>query len=349
MLLLAEEKNEVEFECKTKEEDDGTEIKDKIKFGIKVDKGQGLKVKVKYEQEIETTDTETGEETETETKTQYEVNFDRVIEYRKADSAVARSSTGGSDADMAYEWDRDTIVQEMPLNNWTNLSPIDEQGSLSTFSIATQDNTATFTFHITSDDSATANRLLAVNSTGTTTANKMEIDFELTNFPWTSDDTYVALLSTVESERKIKLEENDDGDDSGVEADSSPVVLRTTSRKPTDVKITFADAVDTIKFTPFGEFDWVDTAEVRADVTDNSTDTNTRRTESTTIQVVATSPADETSDAIAFSFVGTAAHMATDIYWDPSAGVAYETGSGALASSFMGVVSLGFVVLASMM
>jgi hypothetical protein len=41
--------------------------------------------------------------------------------------------------------------------------------------------------------------------------------------------------------------------------------------------------------------------------------------------------------------------MAAEIYWDPSAGVGYEAGSGAAASSFMGVASLGFVVFFSMM
>jgi hypothetical protein len=370
VLLPAEEDDEIEFECKTKEttdEDEETEIeiKDKIKFQVKIDKDEGLKVKVKYEQEIET------QETETETETQYEVKFDRVIEYRKAGAAL--SDTGSSDADMAYEWDRDTIVQEMPMINWRGFSAIvEEENGLSIFSISTQDNTATFIFTIARDDS--------VNSS--VTANKMEIDFELTNFPWTADDTFVALLCSVESEREVELEVNED--DSGDEAGSSA----TTSRKTKDVKINFAGAVDTIGFTPFGEFDWADNAEVR--VMGNSTDvtqtasttrmgnsTNVTTAEIATIRVVATSPADASSDAIAFSFVGSAAHMAADIYWDPSAGVGYEAGSGAAgdgsgaagdgsgaagdgsgaagdgsgasALSFMGAASLGFVALVSMM
>jgi hypothetical protein len=315
-LILAEGIDEVEFECKTKEEVEEADIKDKIKFQVKIANGEGLTVKVKYEHEIET------QEAETETETQYDVKFDRVIEYRKAD--VASSRSGSSDADMAYEWDRDTIVQELPLDIWQDFSAIVDQGSLSTFSVASQDNTTTFIFTIARDDS------------GNVTANKMKIDFELTNFPWTADDTFVALLCTVESGREVKLEVNDD-----IGNEDAPST--TTSRKTKDVRISFADAVDTINFTPLGEFEWADTAEVMG----NSTNITT--TESSTIQVVATSPADEASDAIAFSFVGSAAHRAADIYWDPSVGVAYEAGSGAVTFSLMGVASLTYVALVSMM
>jgi hypothetical protein len=315
-LLLADESDKVEFECKAKEKDEESEIKDKIKFQVKISKGEGLAVKVQYEQEIET------QETETETETQYDVKFDRVIEYRKAD--VAFSDTGSSDADMAYEWDRDTIVQEWPLDNWQNFSAIDDQGSLSRFSVASQDNIATFIFTIARDDS------------GNITANKMKIDFELTDFPWTADDTFVALLCTVESGREVKVELTDDSDNEG-----APSII--TSRKAKDVKISFADVVDTINFTPLGEFEWADTAEVIGTSADVTT------TDSSTIQVVATSPASESSDAIAFSFVGSVAHRAADIYWDPSVGVAYEAGSGAVTFSLIGVASLSYVALVSMM
>ena len=298
------------------------QIKDKIKFQVKIAKGESLTVKVKYEQEIETQDIET------ETETQYDVKFARMVEYRKADAALSArtSDTGNSDVAMAYEWGVDTIVQEMLLDNWRNFSAISEEGNLSTFSIASLDNTAHFIFTVARGDE------------GNITANKMKIDFELTDFPWTADDTFVAVLCTVESEREVEVEVMDD---SGDDTDS----FATTSRKTKDVKISFADAVDTIGFTPFGVFDWADTAEVR--IIGNSTNlTATESRESATIQVMATSPASESSDAIAFSFVGNAAHRAVDIYWDPSAGIDY---SGAAAFSFMGVVSLGFIALVSMM
>jgi hypothetical protein len=319
-LLLAEEVDEVEFECKTKEKDDETEIEDKIKFQVKISKGEALKVKVKYEQEIET------QETETETETQYDVKFDRVIEYRKADN-VALSSRASLDVDMAYEWGRDTIVQELPLDNWQNFSAIVEQGSLSTFSVVSQDDVATFIFTIARDDS------------GNITANEMKIDFKLTNFPWIGNDTYVALLCTVESEREVEVEVIDDDE----------TVSFTTSRKTKDVKISFADAVDTIGFNPVGVFDWADTAEVMVNSTNVTTTDNVTTTESSivSIQVAATSPADKSSDAIAFSFVGSSAQGAADIYWDPSAGIGYE--SGAAAFSFIGIASFGFVTLVSLM
>jgi hypothetical protein len=377
VLLPAKRSDEVGFACKTKEEDDETEIRDNIKFQVKIAEGEGLTVKVKYEKQkkaqkigtqnktetdetetetqndtvqdeqgIETQETETNtqydkvnneqeietreaatQEAETETATQYDVKFGRVIEYRKADVANSADAadTGSSDADMAYEWDRDTILQEIPLASWQNFSSVVEQDSLSKFSIATQDNTTTFIFTI------------ARGETDNITANKMKIDFKLTNFPWTADDTYVALLCTVESKkgRKVGLKVIDD---SGIEAGPSPP-RPTTSRKTKDVKINFADALDTTSVTPFGAFEWADTAEV----------TDLTTTESTTIEVVATSPASELSNDIAFSFVGSVAHRAADIFWDPTTGVAYESGSGAGALSFVGAASLGFVVLVSMM
>jgi hypothetical protein len=64
----------------------------------------------------------------TGTETQYDVEFDRVTEYRKED--VAFSDTGSSDADMAYEWNRDTIVQEWTLDKWQDFSAIVGQGRL---------------------------------------------------------------------------------------------------------------------------------------------------------------------------------------------------------------------------
>jgi hypothetical protein len=377
ILLLAKRSKEVGFACKTKEDDDETEIRDNIKFQVRIAEGEGLTVKVKYEkqkkaqkigtqektetqdtetkknetetetqndevkdeQDIETQETETNtqydkvnneqeietreaatQETETETETQYDVKFDRIIEYRKADVANSTNAadTGSSDADMAYEWDRDTILQEIPLASWQNFSSVVEQDSLSKFSIATQDNTTTFIFTI------------ARGETDNITANKMKIDFQLTNFPWTADDTYVALLCTVESNtgRKVGLKVIDD-------TPPGP----TKSRKTKDVKINFADALDTTSVTPFGAFEWADTAEV----------TDLTTTESTTIEVVATSPASELSNDIAFSFVGSVAHRAADIFWDPTTGVAYESGSGAAALSFMGLASLGVVALVSLM
>jgi hypothetical protein len=155
----------------------------------------------------------------------------------------------------------------------------------------------------------------------------MKIDFELADFPWTANDTNVALLCTVESGREVEVEVSDD---IGNEA---------TSRKTKDVKISFADAVDTVNFTPLGEceFEWADTAEVMG----NSTNVTT--SESSTIQVVATSPASRRHCLVVCWQCG-----AQGINWVPSVGIAYEAGSGAITLSLIGVASLGYVVLVSM-
>jgi len=56
-----------------------------------------------------------------------------------------------------------------------------------------------------------------------------------------------------------------------------------------------------------------------------------------TIEVIATSPSevgDDMSQKIAYSFVGTGAHLASDIYWDPSTGIEYT--SSAFLTSMWG-------------
>jgi hypothetical protein len=70
---------------------------------------------------------------------------------------------------------------------------------------------------------------------------------------------------------------------------------------------------------------------------------NVTTSESSTIQVVATSPASRRHYIFVCWQCG-----AQGIYWDPSVGVAYKAGFGAITLSLMGVASLGYVVLVSM-
>ena len=95
----------------------------------------------------------------------------------------------------------------------------DSDNVTSYFWARTVDQMVTFNF--------TVSRAAAANgqTEHSVTANKMKIDFWLKNFPWIRDDTYVALLSTVQSERHIKAEEieidNTVGESAGVVRPSS--------------------------------------------------------------------------------------------------------------------------------
>jgi len=164
-------------------------------------------------------------------------------------------------------------------------------------------------------------------------------------------------MSTVQSKKKVKMEYDDQASVGGK------------AKKAEDVTIGFTDGMESLGVSTFGEYTWAAEAEVENtkpfnstsmamvgrqgsseypedpnnytatdDYTGTTTGTDDYYTPST-IQVIATSPpslGNETSQAIAYSFVGYAAHMASDIYWDPEAGVGYS-------SAFSFVSMMGFV------
>lgn len=312
MHLIEFDGKEVEFECKTKEDDGEKEIKDKIKFKVEAKKSEVLKVKVGYKSKIET------DTAETETETEYTVIFDRMVEYRKVAGATVEN----------YEWEEDEVVTVWPLNDWKVLSPVATDGNLLTFSATTEDEIVEFTFTIAQAD------------VGAITSNKMKIDFLLTDYPWAVSDSYIALICHVETEQEIEIE-TEDGDDEAM-----------------DVVISFDDAVNTIGYSPFGEYTWADTAEVQSVVDENVTavdvaisrnaDGTPVQLQNTTISVVAsTSPVtmDEGSE-IAFSFIG-AGQGASSIYWDPEAGVGY--GSSAFKACGTTALALGLFLGATVL
>ena len=318
---IAQKDDEVEFECKTKEEDEDSDVKLKDTIDFKITTGaRGLGVKVQYEQEVKTGDMKN------ETETEYELIFDRIVEYRK--------TSGGDDA---YDWDSDVIVQTLLLNRWESFSEVtdDSDGVLSYFAASSLDGHITFNFTVSRADQGER-----------VTANKMKIDFSLVDFPWDSTDTYVALMSTVESKKKVDVESVDR------EMDDGP------AKKAKDVIITFDQAQDTVGVIPFGEYTWEETAEA-IEPTSNETTTALQRSGvgvPATIRVVATSPTPTEIMAarrISFSFVGDAAISASNIYWDPEAGIGYsESSSGVgrgLSSSLLflsGAFSWMFLVFA---
>jgi len=245
-------------------------------------------------------------ETETESETEYEVSFVKLIEYV--------SASGGYEP---YSWE-DEILLDYPLDDFSEISEIvsSDDGVTSTFSATTNDGKVTFTFTISQ---------AAMGET--LDANKMKIDLNIVEFPWVGSDSSIALLAYIESKRKIERKEDD--------------VAKTVE----DIEINFAEAVDTVGFVPFGEFSWVKSA----------TAASSEEGEPAEIEVVATSPSASSSSTsqeaririavedIAFSFIG--AQGSNDIFWDPSAGVAYTATEEQEATGTSGANALsGFVV-----
>jgi hypothetical protein len=286
------------------------EIRDKIKYKVETGK-KGVEVEVDYKQEFEEVDGEA----EGETKTSFKIVFERIVEYIKS----MDMSNSTSVEDQAYDWNTDEIVQEVMLEDWAEMSMVVTDGVVSHFYASTEDQMVAFNFSISRADQGEK-----------LTANTMKIDMHIVGFPWTRSDTFLALISTVSSEMEVD-----------VKHDKEASVLVPED----DVQIPFASEVDTIGFVPFGSYKWDGSAEaVESDAPGAMSDLQlqpiavdksvnpyegfiTLGKPSKTVQVIATSPLEygnETTQVIAYSFVGSAAQNASYIYWDPEAGIGYE-------------------------
>ncbi|CAJ1967212.1 unnamed protein product [Cylindrotheca closterium] len=338
---------EVEFKCKSKDKSDLLKTTDKIKYKCSYDE-KGLKIKVKYEQEVksETPDSPSpsvnaedqnvtvagaggrslAEQKQT-TETEYEVVFDRLIEYAKPDGVIPASATA-----QAYNFDEDSTVSSIDLTKMAPFSKVkmEPNGDIK-FQISTLDKVATFFFTISpGGDGAEV------------TANKMKIDVDIKGYQWQQRASNMAVLANVESGTEVDIDYEDD----------QQVV------QPASVAVRFGTStIDTTILRPFGEFTWARDAVVytvsnSTDVTDAPilvssaqagdvtapTNDTAVGVASTTIQVVATSASDG-SDNMAFSFVGPGAQMAEEIFWDPEAGIGYAP-SGAFGFGLTGVCGM---------
>lgn len=332
------------------EPDDG--IRDKIQYKVKAD-DKGIKVKVEYKEEYKK---ESEDEDISDIATQFEVQFDRIVEYAKP--AQTGDDEELSDDEQAYDWDKDEILQTIPLTEWQEFGAIvdDEDGVLSYFSAQSMDGMALFNFTISRADIGEKMN-----------ANTMKIDVLLTNFPWMRADTNLALMSTVNSKLKVKMDYNDEA--------ALERQLDTKAKWAREVQISFDDATKDIGFVPTGEYKWQDLAEAKSMHTNMTLKPNTacanqtvldsksadlytecgnmtafeedEEEESATIRVIATSPpqnGNETFQVIAYSFVGSAAQNASEIYWDPEAGIGY---SAAWGSAYSALLNIGSAVAVS--
>jgi len=152
----------------------------------------------------------------------------------------------------------------MDLDDWEPLSDVEDDGTIATFTATSKGREGgdiTFDFTISRAD---------VNDQ--ITANTMKIDFNVADWPWMRNDTYVALLSTVETERKIKAK----------------VKKHNKADVTMDLQVAFDDVADTSEFVPYGRYEWENTAEASEESFANET-AFARRTVQT-VSVVATSP-----------------------------------------------------------
>ena len=326
-------------------------IRDKIQYKVKTDEKKGIQVKVEYKEEYQDEIPGDLDDDITDISTQFEVNFDSIVEYAKP--AQLAEGEERSDDEQAYDWDRDTILQAVSLTEWQEFTTVedDESGILSYFSAKSVDGLAFFNFTISRANTGRAN------------ANTMKIDVLITDFPWMRTDTNLALMSTVKSKLKVHMEYNENAATAEQRSDQEQNLDKdgnVKSKWTRDVQISFDDATKDIGFIPTGEYKWEDLAEastgyfyssnvtLESDSNPNCStcvqvpETFEDERSLDTIRVVATSPpqnGNETFQVIAYSFVGEAAQNATEIYWDPEAGISYSAAWGSSFSSLMSISS----------
>lgn len=224
-------------------------IRDEIKYVVKTSK-KGIKVAIEYKQEIET------EDAVNKTETEFELEFESLIEYTKGQQTQRWGFGNNGVSTEAYDWDTDEIVQVIPLKNWHAIPGIisDAEGVIKYF---------------TATASLDSRNHVAAGTTGTTqfnftvseadvgehiTANSMKIDVRILDFPWQRSDSYIALMSSVDSKKKVKMDYDNDALVSGGK-----------SKLTQDVYITFDEEMESLGLEAFGAYRWEDTAEVTSD------------------------------------------------------------------------------------
>lgn len=308
-------------------------IIDEIDFEMKFDDTNGMTVTIEYYNTPVVTSTGNTSST-TDTKTEFSITFDKVIEYQKMESTAAGE---------AYDWESDKIVQEFPLLDFATFGDVEDDGvvaKVSSSTIPSPMGQVIFTFTVSRGGIETLN---------VPSSNRVKIDFELVNYAWAQNDTYVALMSTIVSQRQVAVKSG-----SG-------------SKTTEDVTIKFDDILDTTETGVFGAYTWASDALARPGTssTTNATKTmddklfsgtsaNTTVLPSGTVklQVVATSPSEGAvpgAEQVAFSFIGDGAKSSSDLYWDPEAGVGYASAASrwamVLSSSCIAAMTLLGLVL----
>ncbi|CAB9502080.1 expressed unknown protein [Seminavis robusta] len=373
----ADIKREVKFSCSANGESDQpmarglfidpADIRDKIEYKVKADK-KGLTLKVEYKQEFQE---EEGVDDFTDTAASYEVTFDSIIEYAKNDGKTMEDR---SDEEQAYNWDDDLVLQKFELTQFHNFTNVTKVGDLSYWNIETQDYTVLFNFTVSQadmGDKVTANtmkidvRILNFPwlANGTNLALMSSIKSEL--------KVEVDFSEIAVTARSEELGGGDDKPGAGAPGGLDKKVNH--HKWARNAHVSFENVTEDLGFIPFGDYKWDYEAEAS---TNNASDAywanfycdqepqvavqrsmvvNDTMCENLTladadlyileevedIVVVATyapSMGNETQQQIAYSFVGPKAQHADEIYWDPEAGIGYETKSGAMSSTGVGMM-----------
>jgi len=283
----------------------------------------------------------------------FDVLFSKLIEY----------VPNQEELDSGYTFTEETpVVQTFNLKEWSDFQGIDGMSDILddgiSFNIKTADNKAMFRF--TLDTSVKPETGLS--------ANNMKIDLEVEDFPWSRNDTFLALVSSIQSEKKIKTAARRGRKPKGVVDQDINAIVADYAQKGRKGNLAMAIPFGQLagdNSSPFGEVMYVEQAEVTTLESRNrflkETDNNSMETSDTAqsndnyemvakdIFVVASSPptvnAAEKREQIAFSFINS--NNAQKVFWDPEVGVGYQSSAmSTLSASFdKHMTWFGFTVL----
>lgn len=175
------EADRVRIESEIEVKDITGEIENKFKVDFKVT-GE-VEIKLKYEEEFEDT-------VEAETKLQFRVGFDSIVEFVDADN------------DGLYDNGEEVSVYKLDGKQFTPIfyTTQDTPNNVTEHVITTQtiDGIFKVTLHVVGDFANIAGEMVKPT--------EVKIDLEINNFPYTNENSKLALKCKVESEMKIEEE-----------------------------------------------------------------------------------------------------------------------------------------------
>ncbi|MHA2089719.1 MAG: hypothetical protein ACW98K_02570 [Candidatus Kariarchaeaceae archaeon] len=264
-------------------EDDKIEIKSELESGDNKDKFE-VEFDVGSSDEAEFDLRYYTETSAAETKLRYRVKFEGIIEFRE-------NVTGNSTQFDGYQKGEEVSFYEIGKTGWNDLAYSLNSAGMYTITAKTSDNVFTLTMFIAESVVHLENNSFTPNS--------VKIDIGITNFPYSENNTSLAIQTQVKSEAEQSIRSETEDEENDFAEEESEIRLKSSNAE--------------------GYFSWVEYANA----------------DSLQVPVLASSLADSTDDEdlepgesssrIYFSF---AVSDANDIVWDPKIGV---TSQGALA------------------
>ncbi len=263
-------KRELEIDFETKkleitskykyEAEDGKEIEEKFEIEFEIDDEPEIEFEYKTESDS------------SEVKLKYKVEFEEIIEY------LENGTTPG------YQHGEELSSYELDDHDWSDM--VEEiQGTgvdaIYIYNASTVDGVFTLIMKISAS-------LFTLENNATLTPNSLKIDIVISDFPYTRDDTSLALKTKIKSKSEQEFESDTDEEESGFGDDESQIGLGANGTK--------------------GFFSWAEKA----------------LADSVEIDVLSSSLSDssdedgEDSKKMYFSFVTI---NANEIVWDPKVGI----------------------------